>query len=292
MRRLAILLLLLFLPLTALAEAPLPVYPYTFSGDEEIAVHENNTLWWRIESFTYEGAKCYLTKVWMADPGQQIGKATATWEKNVKPTDEIAEKAPKASLIINASGYVTRTYSWIPENYPGTSKDYYFTPLGSVTVTDGEVFRCLTGVPFYGLTLNTDGLRLHVGDDPEAVVAENPTQTWSFYVECPIIRDHESILDPEWKFTNSRAMRTIIARMDANNYIILTVTNRGKPSGGLTMAQCVTFLQEQLDPEWAYNLDGGPSSALFYRNEKGKLKKVWKPGQANVDIMTFSELAE
>lgn len=289
MRKL-LLLLLCLLPLAALAEEepqlPLPEYPHTFVG-EAVAEHRSESLVWTIEKTKVDKANVYVTKVWMADPGRQIGKATADWRKNVMQTADIAKRAPEASLIINASGYVTKTYKWIPENYPGTNSDYYYTPLGSVTVTDGEVFRCLEGVPFYGLTLNADGLRLHVGDDPLEVLAQQPRHTWSFYVECPVILDHQSILDPEWKFTNTPAMRTVIAKMDANNYLILTVTSK---NGGLTMARVVELLQAEFDPEWAYNLDGGPSSALMYRNGKGKLKTVWKNGQKNVDIMTFSEL--
>lgn len=267
--------------------APLPAYPYTFNG-RILKEHVSQTLKWRTERFFYEDALCYLTKVWMADPGRQIGKTTADWRENVQDTMELAQKAPAASLLINASGYVTRTYSWIPKDYPGKSSDYFFTPLGSLTVTDGEVFRCLEGVPYYGLTLNTDGLRLHIGEDPAQVLAQNPAQTWSFYVECPVIADYQSILDPEWKFTNSAAMRTIIAKMDQNNYVILTVTRK---NGGLTMQQCVDFLLQEIGPEWAYNLDGGPSSALMYRDENNMLRTIWKNGQENVDIMTFSELA-
>lgn len=290
MRKLLILVLLLSLLLPAYAEEalPLPVYPHAYSG-EVVAEHASDSLVWSIEKCKVDKTTVYVTKVWMADPGRQIGKAASDWRKNIQNAAALAEQEPDASLIINASGYVTKTYKWIPENYPGTNSDYYFTPLGSVTVTDGETFRCLDGVPYYGLTLNADGLRLHVGDDPQAVLAENPSQTWSFYVECPVIRDHESILDPEWKFTNTKAMRTVIAQMDANNYVILTVTNKG---GGLTMARVVEFLQTEFDPEWAYNLDGGPSSALMYRDEKGKLKTVWKNGQKNVDIMTFGELRQ
>ena len=290
MRKLLLALLLLLTPLAALAEEPsvLPVYPYACAG-EAVASHESDSLVWRIEKLQVDKAVVYVTKVWMADPGRQIGKAASDWRKNIMQTADLARREPEASLIINASGYVTKTYKWIPENYPGTSSDYYFTPLGSVTVTDGEIFRCLDGVPYYGLTLNTDGLRLHIGDDPAQVLAENPAQTWSFYVECPVILDHQSILDPDWRFTNTPAMRTVIAKMDANNYLILTVTSR---NGGLTMARVVEFLMTEFDPEWAYNLDGGPSSALLYRNDKGKLKTVWKNGQKNVDIMTFSELPE
>jgi len=291
MKKLLILMLLCLLPVAAMArEASVaaPVYPYEYMG-EMVAEHESESLVWQIEKCKVDKATVYVTKVWMADPGRQIGKAASDWRENIKNAATLAQQEPDASLIINASGYVTRTYKWIPDNYPGTNSDYYFTPLGSVTVTDGEVFRCLEGVPYYGLTLNTDGLRLHVGDDPQEVLAQNPTQTWSFYVECPIISDHTSILDPEWKFTNSKAMRTVIAKMDANNYLILTVTSKNT---GLTMARVVQFLQEEFDPEWAYNLDGGPSSALMYRDGKGKLRTVWKNGQKNVDIMTFAELPE
>lgn len=294
MRKLLIILLMLLLTLPALAEetnvsvGPLPPYVPALET-EPVAEHVSDTLIWRISKTQVDKATVYVTTVWMADPGRQIGKATADWRENVMQTADIAKREPGASLIINASGYVTKTYKWIPENYPGTNSDYYYTPLGSVTVTDGETFRCLEGVPYYGLTLNTDGLRLHIGDDPEAVLAEEPQQTWSFYVECPIIVNHESILDPEWKFTNTKAMRTVIAKIDANNYVILTVTSR---NGGLTMARVVEFLMAEFDPEWAYNLDGGPSSALMYRDEKGKLRTVWKNGQKNADIMTFAELEE
>ncbi len=285
MRKMIMLLLALLMPVMLLAESDLPIYPYDFAG-ETVAEHTSPTLWWRIEETKVEKSTVYVTKVCMADPGNQIGKATADWEKNTMQTIKIAERAPAASLLINASGYVSRTYSWVPENYPGKNSDYFFTPLGSVTVTDGEVFRCLEGVPYYGLTLNADGLRMHIGEDPQSVVEQHPLQTWSFYVECPIILNHQSILDPDWKFTRTAAMRTIIAKMDEHNYLILTVTNKKK---GLTMQECVDYLLATFNPEWAYNLDGGPSSALMYRDENGKLKTVWKNGQSNVDIMTFME---
>lgn len=284
MKKLLTALLLLFLALPAYAEAPMLPYEPALSTTL-VAEHTSDTLQWRIGEIYVDGVQVFVTTVWMADPGHQIGKATADWEQNVMDTADIAQRAPEASLIINASGYVTKTYKWIPENYPGTNADYYFTPLGSLTVTGGEVFRCLQGVPYYGLTLNTDGLRLHVGDDPQSVLAEKPAQTWSFYVECPVIEDHQSILDPDWKFTKTKAMRTVIAKIDRSNYLILTVTNEG--GSGLTMARVVDFLQTYYDPEWAYNLDGGPSSALMYRDESGELHIVWQNGQENVDIMVF-----
>lgn len=58
-------------------------------------------------------------------------------------------------------------------------------------------------------------------------------------------------------------MRTIISCIDEHNFILLTVTRDS--SSALTMRQCVDYLQSAFDPLWTYNLDGGPSIALYYR---------------------------
>lgn len=190
------------------------------------------------------------------------------------------------AFAVNGSGYVSPVFPWIPENYPGESADYWYTPLGSLTVTNGELFRNLEGVPYYGLTLEEDGLHLYVGADNEEVLAKNPTQTWSFYVECPMILDHQEILDREWDFAKRRAARTIIARMDSCNYVFITATS----SKGLALTDADDFLLQYLDPEWAYDLDGGPSSALIYRR-KGtkKLRVVYGGLSKDADLMGFVE---
>ena len=273
----------------AAAEEPLPVYPYTFSGNP-VATYDTPTLKYTVESFYYQYASCYVAKIWMADPGRQIRKGTANWEVDLELPSVMAEDVPGAALVINGSGYVSPVFPWIPENYPGVSEDYHYTPLGSLTITDGEVFRDLRGVPYYGLTLQADGLHMHIGEDNEAVLAQHPTQTWSFYIECPIILDHASILDPEWRFTTSPAIRTIVAKMDANNYLTVTVT--GRPNG-LTMAQCVNMLQKHFDPEWAYNLDGGPSSALLIRGVgETRLTALHGNKTRDTDVMAFIELPD
>ena len=118
MRIFALVLALILLPLSALAE--LPVYPYETSG-KLVAEHQSDTLWWRIERSKLDEVTIYLTKVCMAEPGRQIGKTTADWRENVQDTADLDRKATEASLLINASGYVTKRYYEIPENYPGTS---------------------------------------------------------------------------------------------------------------------------------------------------------------------------
>ena len=258
-----------------------------FSGTI-IHTYDSPTLRYTVEEFTLEGALCYLTRIWMADPGRQILKATAHWEKDLSYPSDMAKQIPQAALAINGSGYVSPVFPWIPENYPGTSPDYHYTPLGSLTITNGEIFRNLPGVPYYGLTLQKDGLHLHVGEDNEAVLSQQPTQTWSFYVECPLIQDGVSILDRSWPFANRKAIRNMIGQVDENNYVILTVSH--KAGRGLTVVTCVDFLTQHIKPWWMYNLDGGPSAALLVRSETDTtLQVLYGNTSKDTDIMGFCE---
>ena len=264
-----------------------PVYPYTWKGNKVVRRYETDTLKYTVETTSIQGCKCYVTKVWMKSPGQQIKKATAEWKVNIQLPEKMAQTIEGCALAVNASGYVSPVFPWIPENYPGQSEDYYYTPLGSLTITNGEVFRNLEGVPFYGLTLQEDGLHLHVGESNEEVLAQNPSQTWSFYVQCPMINHGEVILDETWDFAKKHAARTIIAKMDANNYVLITATS----SVGLTLWDAVDFLQKKLGPEWAYDLDGGPSSALICRRAGKKTLTVIYGGKSkDADVMGFVEL--
>ena len=282
----ALALMLMLLPLHTLAE-PLPVYDPGVAGKTAVT-YDTDTLRYAIVRFTLQGTTCYLTRIWMADPGRQIHKATAVWEESLAYPSDMASTVDGAALAINGSGYVSPIFPWIPENYPGVSENYHYTPLGSLTITDGVIFRNLEGVPYYGLTLQEDGLHLHVGADNDSVLAGSPTQTWSFYVECPLIQDGQDILDRSWPFANRKAIRTIIAKKDSNNYVLLTVTSKG---GGLPVTDCVDFLLEQIQPEWAYNLDGGPSSALLYRTRYQKaLHVMYGNTSKDADTMVFTEL--
>ena len=287
-RLLCILLCLALCPLAVSAEGDF------FDKAEEDSVgkisrtYDSETLKYTMERFVMNNEVCYLTRVWVQDPARQIRKATADWKKGLNDPGRIAAKVFGATLAINGSGFVSPTYPDIPENYPGDSEDYFYTPLGSLTVTDGEVFRNLEGVPYYGLTLDADGLQMYTGTDNETVLAAKPSQTWAFYEECSMMRNNEDILPQEWKFADVRAERTIIARVDRNNYLILTATReRGK---GITLRAAVEFFRENFRTEWVYNLDGGKSSALLSRlNGKKNLRLLTKKGAKITDVMVFTE---
>ena len=288
-------LLCLVLCLMLVLPAALAEEPASFLEDAQVQkfgritrTYDSPTLKYTVDKFLLDREICYLTRVWVKEPGRQIRKATSDWKQNVMPPKTLVTQVKDAALAINGSGFVSPIYPWIPENYPGTNEDYYFTPLGSLTVTDGEVLRNLEGVAYYGLTLDEDGLQMYVDADNEEVLATGPVQTWSFYIGCPTLRNNEDILPAEWEFADHRASRTMIGRVDRNNYIILTVTTeRGK---GITLRRGAAFFQEHFRTEWVYNLDGGKSIALLSRkrDKKHPISVAW--GGANiVDLMVFTE---
>ena len=254
-----------------------------------VVTYDTPTLKYTIETFLMSGGvRCYLTRVWMKDPARQIRKVTGKWKKSLEFPKTFATKLPESKLLINGSGYVSPQFPEIPDNYPGESKDYFYTPLGSLTVTDGEVFRNLEGVPYYGLALDEDGLQMYTGADNGDVLATNPVQTWSFYTTCPMLRNNIDLLPEEWPFADRRACRTIIGRLDGHTYLILSANDAKK--GGITLRRAVEFFQDNFNTEWVYNLDGGPSSALMYW-KKGTKKPhtVMGAGVKDADIMAFTE---
>ncbi len=273
------------------AEAPLPRYEYSYSTGLTLRTYDSETLYYTVEKMKIEGVVCYLSKIWVRDPARQIRKQTSAWKENIQRPIKMAQQVEGAALVINGSGYVSPTYPWIPEEYPGESPDYYYTPLGSLTVTGGEIFRNLEGIPYYGLTLEGDGLHMYTGEDNEAVLARSPRETWSFYVECPMLWNNEDILPEEWPFADRLACRTVIGRVNRNNYVILSVSRRGGP--GLSLRRINQFFQRRIETEWLYDLDGGPSSALICRAKGRRNLVTIMGGEAkDADIMAFTELPQ
>ena len=290
MRRIICLLLLcmLALPLWAPAEEIYPPREYEFTH-KAYRQYDSTTLKYKMETFKIKGIRCYLTKIWLWDPGQQIRKVTSAWRKNIMLPRHMAEKIPEAALVINGSGYWNPTYPDVPETYPGKPEDYFYTPWGPLTVTDGEVLRNLEDLPYTGLTLEEDGLHMYVGEETGKVLAAEPIQTWSFRDLCPLQLDGEVLTPADWEWAGKKARRTVIGRADRNNYVILSVSNEDGP--GLTLYEVNDFFQKYFQLEWVYNLDGGPSSALLARKPgKKKMNTVMGGAAKDVDIMAFIEL--
>lgn len=256
-----------------------------------LASGKSDTLIWSVESLTLDSVPCYLTKVWVKDPAAQIRKANAPWGQKLARPQKLLGAVKDAMLASNASGYISKRYPDIPESYPGESADYYNTTLGSLVVTDGEVLRLLEGVPFWGLALDGDGISLYRGADPSAVLALRPRQTWAFFEPCAMQVYGEDVLPEEgtWELADYRFRRTILARVNRNNYLMLHV-RESKNSPGLSLHRLNRFFSAHFTAEWVYNLDGGPSSCLLYRKSKNARWVLRaQNGQEVADMIFFTE---
>ena len=271
-----------------------PPAEYAFDKKDSVR-YESDTLIWSIESFTLDGVLCLLTKVWVRDPARQIRKANAPWGENwgreANPR-KLTAKIPGAVLSTNASGYITKAYPDLPEGYPGESSDYFNTTLGSLVVTDGEVLRNLEGVPFHGLALTDAGITLHRGTANDTVLAMDPKQTWAFFEQCVLQEGGVDTLPEQgtWELADTRYPRAVIARVNRNNYLMLHVPNR-TDSSGLSLHRINTFFFTHFETEWVYNLDGGYSATLIYRQKKKNagLTLLAPNRQQVADILCFTE---
>lgn len=243
---------------------------------------ESPTLSYTMDLYEVRGERCHLLRIRLEDPARQIVKAQSEYHDALAESADLARALPEARIVINGSGYVSPVYPWIPDHYPGDSEDYHYTPLGSITVTDGQIYRFLEKVPYYGLTLESDGLHMYRGTPSAEVMLRQPIQTWSFYEGCPMVDDGRTVLDRTWSFAKARAKRTILARLKDGDILLFMVEGR------LSLLDCCDFLVSSFAPELVYDLDGGPSTALFLRDEEGaEPELIFGAGQQVVDVMGF-----
>ena len=100
---------------------------------------ESPTLSYTMDLYEVRGERCHLLRIRLEDPARQIVKAQSEYHDALAESADLARALPEARIVINGSGYVSPVYPWIPDHYPGDSEDYHYTPLGSITVTDGQI---------------------------------------------------------------------------------------------------------------------------------------------------------
>ena len=89
-RLICLLLCLMALPLWAGGEEVFPPREYEFTH-KAYRQYDSTTLKYKMETFKIQGVRCYLTKVWLWDPGKQIRKVTSEWRKNIMLPRHMAE---------------------------------------------------------------------------------------------------------------------------------------------------------------------------------------------------------
>ncbi len=250
-------------------------------AEEVFREHSSETIRVTIEKTRENGCRILVAKIWLQEPERQIRKATADWRVKLRYPSRMPD-TDDAVILINASGFLSPDFPSTIEAY-GRPRENHYTSLGSLVRTGGEVFRDIP-IPFTGIALGENGLEMYHEVPNADVIGDN---TWAFLDNCCIVKDGElAIGEPktphEKKVQTFSAARTVIAKIDANNYVIICVEGN-EDKKGFTFKRMGEFVME-FQPEWAFNLDGGSSIAMVFQGEVvlGDNRKVF-------DVMYFTE---
>ena len=165
--------------------------------------------------------------------------------------------------------------------------------IGSVfSVRNGVLKKNAPNVPGDICVLYRDG-RMEIFEakryDPETILAEDPWQVWCF---GPSLLDTEGQPLTEFNIDHSlqvRHPRTAIGYYAPGHYCLLVIDGRNKDhSRGATLEETAQILAD-LGCRSAYNLDGGASSVMIWKN---KVINLPSHDRAVTDMIVLRELEE
>ena len=91
---------------SALGEGHVTLTPLL--GGDIVRVYESRTLDFSVERFSHDGARCYMTRIWMQDEAGQIQKGMSRWGKQLQYPGDMAKRLkPLPMVAINGSGFIS-----------------------------------------------------------------------------------------------------------------------------------------------------------------------------------------
>ncbi|WP_412679746.1 phosphodiester glycosidase family protein [Brevibacillus choshinensis] len=211
---------------------------------------KNSTV--KVYSLEEAGYRGYMAKVRLNDPKALKMVLANNSVKSKGETTSHAGKRTGAILAINAGGFMT-------------DKSGYVTPLG-ITVVDGKIrtFSNNSNLSFVGFNNkgNLVGTKITT---QQQISQQGILQGASFLPR--LLQDGKRLAVPRG-WANARQPRTLIGHFDNGDLLVIVIDGRREGwSNGVTLEEAQRKLQEFHVVD-AYNLDGGGSSAFYY---KGKL---------------------
>ena len=272
--------------------------PYMPSDSSKIVkeFYGDSLKYW-VESYpTY-----YITHIWVSDAYDQFKTAVKEPFPSISTAQGIMNYASKsneyhdkAMIGANASGFVSNAfYVNIAEFMPA----WKYSSISPAVMVDGEVKRNFTNISFPNLGVYTYGLKkdgylnyynLSRNDitsnvlEFDKMVNDGVKYTFSFH---PILMHDGKIMN---NLSTSNNIRQALGQIDKNNFVIVTnsTTNRSKGFNFASLAK----LMKKLDCIEAYNLDGGGSTNLIFkdRNTDSSKNLIYTSRQIS-DIIYFVE---
>ena len=242
--------------------------------------YESETLKYYIQN---NSSKYYLTYIWMEDPYNQIKKldANASVYGKIMTDSELSSKTlyrktvgdmvdgyvangmiptSKAVIAYNASGfYVSGTWN-PPTSYYNLRSDSWLVFTDGIEtrnrLTDGANTRMIIGITEAG-NLRIYGTKTGVEERKiiySAIVADKVKNTFSF--SPALVKNGVNVATEQ----GGNHTRQAICQINSNNYVMLTVNTL--KMGAIDMGK----IFESIGCQIAFNLDGGGSTSLFYKD--------------------------
>ncbi|MEG0826444.1 MAG: Ig-like domain-containing protein, partial [Bacilli bacterium] len=201
----------------------------------------------------------HVTRIWLAEPGQQIHKTGGIGLRTVPDqiNSAIVENnlGDKIVVATNGSGFHSSRFD--------SDKRYNNSSMGKLIITDGEVLRNepnyeeRVSTPYYYYLFDEDGtLNVAIGNKESTlnkIINDNTVNTFAFY---PVFMYN---YEPWAIWNTGTARRQGLCQIDANNYAIVTTGMNGT-------LPLINNVFKYLGCKTGVNLDGGGSTALIFKN--------------------------
>ena len=177
-----------------------------------------------------------------------------------------------AAFANDAYGHnVSDVTSAIAENHNALvaiNGDCYGNRNAGYVIRNGVLYREESaGADQEDLVINADGTFAIVreGDVSAQELVDNGA--WQVFSFGPGLVDNGEILvDANDEVGRAKASnpRTALGKVSDGHYVFVVTDGRTDESEGLSLLELATFMENELNVECAYNLDGGGSSTLYY----------------------------
>ena len=206
----------------------------------------------------------YVSKIWVKDSSSQIKKASGNWGKELVTVKNMLNKSQGAIVGCNGSGFYKKG-SWEPgSKSPIRKLAWDLTTEGHLVITDGNILRQIEGYKTNALIgiLPSGGFKYYEASNYSDVIGDGVKNTFTFGPMLIYNKDgyKQSEGTPRFGDMTSKHYRCCLGQIDSNNYIILS------SKAEVSLNQCAT-MGKKLDCNMLYNLDGGGSTTLWFRDK-------------------------
>lgn len=256
-----------------------PIHTYTYSGAKK-KEYQDNSIYVKIE----EKGKYYITKIWVRDPASQLKKVDAGWQKDLKTVNTMLNNTQNAIVGCNGSGFYLKNH-YSPSQSAIKKTNWNKTTEGYLVISNGKVLRKISGQKTnYLLGILPNGSFKYYEKEPYTKVIDEDKVRDTFTFGPLMIKDGKKYVQsgsPRQRYSGYDAKRTTVGQVDENNFIIIT-------AHGNSNLNDMTSIGLKLDCKLLFNLDGGGSTSLWFRNGRsGKGTQVKSSSRAVGDALCF-----